>query len=367
MNKFLLIFILIFNYSAYANKPKIAVIFNPEGKYHHLRSAILRGVKLFFKNRKDISVEYLEYGDTLSQQSKAAQYVVKNKIRFIIGHNFSSMSLAFLKSLPANYNMTYITPLATSTKLLSVNKGVFILWPENKNQILAIQRFILSKSGAPKKVGIIINQSETYSHEMSSLFKKYSENLGYPKISEFSFIKNKFDVKKVVEFIQKGHFDLIFAPLYSYDLMKIYKEVLEEIPSKQRPLFISGDTVGRAEIIYSKFGPLAASLGSKFYFTNGWDKKITTSENKLFLDKFKRFYRELPTAGAAGGYDAAKMLYEGLDQSINKNPEEVNKYLEKYSGKISVGEVLMDKNRILSRKVGLFSLSPKGFIFDGLY
>ncbi|MBI3534381.1 MAG: ABC transporter substrate-binding protein, partial [Deltaproteobacteria bacterium] len=339
-------------------KVQIGVILDPNGRFFNIQKPIYNGIKLYFtdkqdkKDKKDFEIKLIEAPDTLEGQKQASENVIKNDIRFILGHNFSSSSKMFLESLPKNYEMTYVTPSATSLELLGLNNGVFIIWPNNESQVKALIAFLTAKNLLHGKIVFLTNQSETFATEMAKYFKDFVKNNKAISIEEVSFIKDTPDLEKAVKAALSKNPDIILATSYSYELITIYQMALKLLKDQQqKPVFLAGDNVGRESIFFSKLGTEKPLMYGNFFFTEGWSASIQTKDNLKFISDFKQAYKEDPSAKAAAGYDAAKLLASAIRKSKTKSPQEVNRILGKISENLTTGRAKMSKNRTLSRPV----------------
>jgi len=352
--------------AAQAEPIKVGVVLDPNGKFVNIQKPIYQGIQMFMADKKDIKIELIQAEDSLSGQMKAAKEIVKKGIRLVIGHNFSSSAQMFLKSLPKKYNLAYVSPMATSLDLVKIRPGVFLCWPNNDLQVSAMAKFVSVERPKAKKIAVLINQSETYSTNMAMVFR---EKLGPNKeFKEISYIKGDDNLSDEVDKILAAKPDVIFLPVYSYDLYKVYESLVPKLAAMENPpIVISGDTVGKESVMSEKIGTLKAKMPSTFYFTNGWHHNISTSFNKKFVASYEKKYGASASNGAASGYEAARVMYAAIKNSLSPNPTAVNKALQTTKLNLTVGESGMQTNHTLYRPVVLMKITKSGYKYHGVY
>lgn len=346
---------------------KVGVVLDPNGKFTHIQRPIHQGIQLYFDGRRDVEIVLIDASDDVEGQVAAAKRLVKEDIQFVIGHNFSSSAMAFLKALPNDYPISYVSPLATSIALTELRPGVHLNWPDNDLQVEAIARFLAKKGLSKARVAMLVNLSEPYATEMASKLKKKLRRAGTNSITQLTYLKGDEGLAEKAKSLLKSEPAVIFVPSYSYDLYAVYAALVPEIAKLSRPpIIIAGDTVGKESNLFEKLGNLRELVRGNFYFTNGWHPEIDTRDNTKFVKAYTAKFKEAPTAGAAGGYEAAKLLHSALVKAKEKTPSAVNETLKNMSTRLTVGKAKINKRRTTTRAVVLMQVTKDGFKYHGI-
>ena len=216
---------------------------------------------------------------------------------------------------------------------------------------------------------MIVNESETYSTEMAKFFEeKIKKELGTENVHRVSYVKNKFIPDEIVDKAMSYSPDVVFAPIYSYELVVMYNYYLEKYSSsKHRPHFLSGDTMGRKNVVYGKLGNNKNKLTGNMSFTANWVPEMKNQESLQFTKRYQKAYGDFPPSAAAAGFDAAKILHLALKTSKKKTAKEVNQAIQNIELKGTIGNISFAPARTSKRVVPLLSLTKDGYKYYGQF
>lgn len=348
--------LLVFSSLAYANNAhtpiRIGVILNPYDRFFLIQRPIYNGIRLFFESKTDYAIDLISTSDDLEGQIKAAKETTNRSLHFVIGHNFSGLAEAYLRALPKDAAITYVTPYATSTGLAAIRKNIYLIWPDNERQIHALVAFALKNKIRTKKVVAVVNESETYSTDMGNLF---TELLAKNRIAvdKISYIRNSFNAKALAEWVKHLNPTLLFLPIYNRELVELYQALWETTSNKEDlPIVICGDTVGTESDFYKLLGGKVKIPNNRFFFTNGFAKELLKNSLDHFAAMYRNRFGEAPDAGAVAGYHAAEILY-----ALIQNGNDISRPLN-----IAGWRAKFDSSNRLIRPLVLNEISSSGFI-----
>jgi ABC-type branched-subunit amino acid transport system substrate-binding protein len=307
-----------------AKPTHVGIALNPDDRFFLIQKPIYNGIRLFFDGKSDYAIDLISTADDLDGQRKAAQETVKRSLRFVIGHNFSGLSEAYLRALPKDYPVTYVTPFATSTGLTSVRDNVYLVWPDNERQIRALVAFTAKNKISTKNIVTVVNESETYSVDMANLFADMLVKKGSTP-TKVSYIRDSFNAKAMAEKIKKLEPTLLFLPIYNRELIELYQALWEASADRSKmPVVICGDTVGTEEDFFKMLGNKVRIPSDRFFFTNGFAKELLAGNLAKFAAMYRKKFGEDPNAGAVAGYQAAQVMHALIQKKGNKHPRSID-------------------------------------------
>jgi len=311
-------------------------------------------------NGRNITLDiYNDKGDRRTSVKVAMEIAKKNKALLVLGHYFSSTSLAagkvYLKErIPA------ITGSATSENVTNQNEWYFSVLPNNKFQGEFIASYIYSSLN--HKSCSVIYDTDEYGQSLFNSFESKANILGM-------------DIKNVWHFDSK-------SSRFNYQLTKIINE-LRAIPDSGIIFLATHSREGAKIVSLLKFpGSKYQIMGADAFSTNSFINEVlnfpqektrtgyyseniysvspfladfTNEHNSHFVSDFLQKYRSPPTWVSACYYDATLMALKSMQnldgsEKINNARMIIQKNLKgHYNLESSIkgvcGSLFFDKNR----------------------
>ena len=187
----------------------------------------------------------------------------------------------------------------------------------------------LSAQMSIKKV-IILNSTNSYSRQLSQIYKKEMINLGSKVVYTAEFKDEQHDFKKILTDISPKinmniDYDAIFIAGYEDNLLDLIRGIREYGISSP---ILTGDTLDGMAVLTGEEamdGVIVASI---------YNSKLLNEKEQDFIDRFQAKYNILPDTWAGQGYDALYLLAEAIENTKELNSLKIAhyiKYLKDYS------------------------------------
>lgn len=281
--------------------------------------------------------------DNKSEAAESTNSITKlltqDKVVAVLGPISSSNALAAAPVAQAK-KIPMITPTATNPKVTveednKVKEFVFRTCFIDPFQGKVAAEFA-AKSLKAKTAAIYIDSSSDYSKGLAEVFKKTFEAAGGKIVSEEAFLAKDTDFKATLTKIKNANPEVIYVPGYYEEVGKIIRQG-RELGIKQA--FLGGDGFDSPKLaeIAGK-----ANLNNAF-FTNHYTPKDSAPVVQNFVTQYKTKYGSEPDALAALGYDAAKMLVDGIKRAGSTDAAAITKALaETKNLELVTGNISLD-------------------------
>ncbi|KPA11416.1 membrane protein containing Extracellular ligand-binding receptor domain protein [Candidatus Magnetomorum sp. HK-1] len=338
------------------------------GKYKVIGQDMLSGINLYLDqlnanggiNGKRVKLDvYDDKGDRHTAIKVAMEIAKSNRALVVLGHYFSSTSLAaskvYLKSgIPA------ITGSATTENITKNSEWYFSISPNNHFQGRYIASYIKSSLG--HKYCSVIYDSNQYGRSLFKNFKEKAHILGLEIKNTWTFDKNDpkyFNQMNKITTQLRAASDpgIIFLATHALEGAKIVSSL--KYPGSNYEIFGPDSFSTNAFIQHlskrpqEKHAPGYYSNG--IYTTTPFLSDFVNDQNKKFIYDYMKKYKEKPTWVSACYYDAVHMAIKAMkfvegDGRINQDRRIVkNTLAAKYnidtSEKGVCGPLFFDKDR----------------------
>jgi ABC-type branched-subunit amino acid transport system substrate-binding protein len=288
----------------------VGVVLDPDGETFLTQRNVVRGIEMYFKETPNIQMHLIRVPETLEGQKLAAEVTIKNGFHYVIGHNKSTLSEAYLRALPADSEVTYVTPLATSSILCAIRKDVYLVWPDNERQIRGLVNFVFQKKVSFERVITVVDESATFSTNMSEVLSKELANRNIKSDEHISFISGGFNARGLAEKIAAQAPTLLFLPVTNRELVALYHAIWEAYEDKSLlPVVIAPDTPGPDANFYKMLGTKVTIPPGTFFFSHGFAREMLTTSLKDFAARYEKIYGGEADASVVAGYEAAELLH----------------------------------------------------------
>ncbi|MBV9298874.1 MAG: ABC transporter substrate-binding protein [Verrucomicrobia bacterium] len=301
---------------------------------------------------------------TEDDQSKPGQsatavrkLITQDKVVAILGDATSS---ATLESAPIAQSdkIPMITPTATNPRITDVGDFIFRVCFLDEFQGRVLARFAREKLKA-QKIFTLTDVKQDYSVDLLKFFKDEFTSLGGSIIGEQSYSTGDTDFRAQLTPIRVARPDAVYVPGYYQEVALIIKQGRQ---IGLRMPFIGCDGWANQALI---------AIGGKAidgcFFTNHFSPDDQTPVVKSFVTNYQQKYGAMPDTFSALGYDAARVLAEGIRRAGSSNSQAVRDAVSQTAGFQGVtGQISFDAKRnaskpglIVTVKDGRFEVAEK--------
>ncbi len=244
-----------------------------------------------------------------------AQSFVENKtIQAVIGHRNSYISIP-ASTTYNNAGLVMFSPTSTAPDLTN-NSYIFRNIPSD-DEIARQLAIYLAEQGYQRMV--IYYSDDSYGTGLANSFEDHANSQGITIVDRFSYYTSPEDLKHLHSRWQAFGFDGIFLAkgvaggaqfIFDADRADI------EVP------FIAGDALDSPLLL-----EIAGTSAEGTIVASVFNPHLERPETKRFVKDFQEAYNKIPSANAALGYDAVKMLAAAIENSDLDNPSTVGKEL----------------------------------------
>ncbi len=267
--------------------------------------------------------------------SAANKVIDQDGVKFIIGEVCSSASIPVSEIATAK-KVFQISPTSTNPAVTVGESGtkptIFRACFIDPFQGKVGAKFALEKLGA-KTAAVFLDQGNDYVRGLAEVFIQEFEAGGGKVVVKETYTGDDSDFSAILTKVKDANPDVLYLPDYYSTVNLIAAQAKEK---------------GITAVMLGGDGWDSADLDRKAvdggYFTNHFSDQDSRQIVQDFVSKYKAKYGSAPDALAALAYDAANILFQGIDKTGKADPVAVAKTLE--TGKFDVvsGSVSYDAN-----------------------
>lgn len=311
----------------------------------------LKGAKLAVKEINDAGgvlgkqIELIEADNASKSEeaTRAAQKLITtNKVVAIIGSTTSTNTLGIVP-VAQEKEIPLVSSSATNPKVtVDERTGKLNEWVFRASFIDPFQGQVMANYATDtlkaKTAVIYTDTSSDYSKGLQTFFKETFLKNGGTILSEESYQQKDSDFKAVLTRIKESNPDVIYLPGYYEEVGKILKQAREmgiTVP------FMGGDGWDSPQLAEIA----GADALNNTFMSNHYSPEDSAPEVKSFVDAFKAANSDLvPDGMAALGYDAVKLVVDGITRADSTDPTKLRdalaatKDLQLATGKITMNE-----------------------------
>lgn len=264
------------------------------------------------------TVVYDDKADPVKAVNAFEKLANKDEVDAVIGGILTSTAMA-VAPLSQKYNLPTITPTATNKDITKGYKTLFRAGYTNDFQGRGLAQFAYDQLNA-RRAAVIYNIEKDYSIELANTFKAAFEKKGASVVNYEGYTADTKDFSSIITNIKDADADVLFIPEYYSTAAQIIKQV------KQAGLHIEllgtngwegWERVENGEEIFE---------GG--YFSNQYAVDEPRPQNRYFLQRYRKKYKETPNASAALGSDAAVILLEAMKKAGTTESNKIIEWLE---------------------------------------
>lgn len=327
---------------------KIGGNFEMTGNIANFGNQTVNGIKLAFKEANasgGVLGKQINFiiADNKSEPSEATNAITKlitqDKVVAVLGPVSSSNVLATLQVAEDN-KVPVLTATGTNPKITVDDNGKKRSYAFRSCFIDPFQGTVMAnfaaKSLKAKTAAIYIDNSSDYSKGLSQFFEQSFIQNGGTIVAKEAFLQKDQDFKSTLTKLKALNPDVIFIPAYYEEVGKIVKQA--------RELGITAPLIGTDGWDDPKLveiaGPAALNNG---YFSNHYSPQDTDPNVQKFVEAYKKEYGQEPSALAALGYDAGKMIIDAITRAGSADPAKIREALEQTKNlQVSTGIISLD-------------------------
>ncbi len=290
----------------FAREIKVGVLLPFSGVFSDFGNQIKRGLNViyihhqFLPNGDRVKIIFMDNSSDKTQTILGYKRLVNEGVVAVVGPFSSSNSISVKREVNKD-RVAIVLPVATSPKVTKGSDYVTRVCYTDLAQGKVLAKYALNHNW--KKVFMVVDIKQQYSVGLSQAFNKYYHKKGlYPKSG--TIYTNMKNFNPLISRIPKD-VDVVFLPLYANEIGLFLKEFRSQ---GFKSNVLAGDGV-----IVKVVKNLAKEKANGLTFTTHFDvRKPLTNKAKIFIEKYKERYNEMPSAFSALGVDAYLIIYEAL-------------------------------------------------------
>jgi branched-chain amino acid transport system substrate-binding protein len=266
--------------------------------------------------------------------SAANKVIDQDGVKFIIGEVCSSASIP-MSEITAAKSIFQISPTSTNTAVTIMEDGsakptVFRACFIDPFQGAVGAKFAVENLGA-KTAAVFLDQGNDYVKGLAEVFIAEFTAAGGEVVVTETYTGEDSDFSAILTKVKDANPDVLYLPDYYSTVNLIAAQAKEKGITA---VMLGGDGWDSADL------DLTVTEGG--YYTNHFSPDDTRSIVQDFVTKYQAKYGARPDALAALAYDAAYIMFQGMEDANSEDPVKVAQAVEK--GKFSVvsGEISYD-------------------------
>ncbi|MEJ5308773.1 MAG: ABC transporter substrate-binding protein [Anaerolineae bacterium] len=267
--------------------------------------------------------------------SAANKVIDQDGVKFIIGEVCSSASIPVSEIATAK-QVFQISPTSTNPAVTVGESGtkptIFRACFIDPFQGKVGAKFALEKLGA-KTAAVFLDQGNDYVRGLAEVFISEFEAGGGKVVVKETYTGDDSDFSAILTKVKDANPDVLYLPDYYSTVNLIAAQAKEKGITA---VMLGGDGWDSADLDRT-----AVDGG---YFTNHFSDQDTRPIVQDFVKKYSAKYGAAPDALAALAYDAANILFQGIDKAGKADPVAVAKTLETGTFEVVSGNVSYDAN-----------------------
>ncbi|MBN2005438.1 MAG: ABC transporter substrate-binding protein [Anaerolineae bacterium] len=266
--------------------------------------------------------------------SAANKVIDQDGVKFIIGEVCSSASIP-VSEIATTKTVFQISPTSTNPSVTVSEDGttkptIFRACFIDPFQGKVAAKFALSNLGA-KTAAVFLDQGNDYVRGLAEVFIAEFEAGGGKVLVKETYTGDDSDFSAILTKVKDENPDILYLPDYYSTVNLIGAQAKEKGITA---VLLGGDGWDSSDL------DRAAVDGG--YFTNHFSDQDTRAIVQDFVKKYTDKYGAAPDALAALAYDAANILFKGMDAAGKADPVAVAQELEKGTFDVVSGSVSYD-------------------------
>lgn len=309
---------------------------------------------------KKVRVLYEDDKSTVQEASnKVLQLIDRDKVVAVLGEVASSRSKA--GGLVANNKrVPMITPSSTNVDVTQGREYVFRACFTDELQGRSAAGFAVEKLGK-KRLGILYVAQDSYSSGLAASFRDAAQKLGGQIVADKGYQKGETNFTTYLNEIKAANPELIFVPNYYSDMVPIARQAKQV--GLAGPMFLGGDGWDSEDLLKGAAAELEGA-----YLTNHYAPDVPWPNSQKFVASYRDKYHREPSSLSAQGYDAARLLYDGMSRATAITPDAIKDALAVTKGfQGATGTITIDANRNAQKPVVVVQIKGGKFTYHSTF
>jgi len=351
---------------AEAKTVEVGYVFRIHDKYDsNAISSMVNGIKaarIAFEKKMNVKINLKEYAydNNLSSLTKAADQIIKDKVKIVIGPEMSDEAIVMGDLLSSNKTVL-ISPTASNPKISKGRPYVFSTCFSDKfvSKKLAV---FTAKRLKTKSIGVLRQVDSTYSDFLATSFKKYINDLKPEvKIIEKAYLGNSMSFENAINEFKSNSVGVVAVLAYEGSLLEFVNQAnLKDY----HPILIGSDGWGTNSKIHDTF-VLKSSSGQSFhaYRATYW-KREGKSRAANDLKKYLNIVtKKNPNEWNAMAYDTALIAFRAAYYNAGSGAgDKIRKYLLKttFSNLVTTKKLKINSDGTSEKDIHLYRIDKSG-------
>jgi branched-chain amino acid transport system substrate-binding protein len=287
--------------------------------------------------------------------NKVLQLIDRDKVVALLGEVASARSRA--GGIVANKKkVPMITPSSTNPDVTKVGPYVFRVCFTDDVQGQMGAQFIVKTLGK-KKVALLFASDDLYSSGLADQFREEAKRLGAEIAIEKKFLKSETNFTTYLNEIRDAQPEIIYAPVYYTAMVPIARQA--KAAGMKGDMFVGGDGWHSDSLV--------ADAGEEMegaYFTNHFSPDVPWPNSKAFVSAYTSRFKREPSALAAQGYDAARLLADAMGRAKAENSDAIRDAIQETKGfQGATGTITINAERNADKPVVIVQIKNKKFTY----
>jgi branched-chain amino acid transport system substrate-binding protein len=253
-----------------------------------------------------------------------------------------------------------ITPSSTNVDVTMGREYVFRACFTDELQGKSAAGFAVEKLGK-KKLAILYVAQDSYSSGLAASFRDAAQKMGAQIVADKGYQKGETNFTTYLREIKSAGPELVFVPNYYSDMVPIARQAKQvDLPGS---IFLGGDGWDSEDLLKG-----AASELEGAYLTNHYAPDVPWPNSQKFVASYRARYHREPSSLAAQGYDAARLLYDGIARASALTPDAIKDALAATKGfQGATGTISIDENRNAQKPVVVVQIKGGKFTYHSTF
>jgi branched-chain amino acid transport system substrate-binding protein len=268
-------------------------------------------------------------------RSAATKVIDQDGVKFIVGEVCSKASIP-ISEVAVQKGVLQISPTSTNPQVTVDNNGntkatIFRACFIDPFQGTVGATFALKNLNA-KTAAVLLDQGNDYVRGLAEFFRDAFEKGGGKVVVWETYTGEDQDFSAILTKVKDANPDVLYLPDY-------YSKV-NLIAAQAREKGITAPMMGGDGWDSSQLDRKAVDGG---YYTNHYSPEDPRPEVQDWVAKYKAKYNSVPDALATLAYDAANVLFQGIEQAKSTDPTKVAQTMASGSFKAVSGDIKFDQ------------------------
>lgn len=299
---------------------KIGLIVPLSGEYANFGMAVRQGVELAMESGRAELLVVNSKGDPIEALKEARELIQQRKVIVILGPVVSMPTIA-AAAIANSFGVPLISPTATEERIATIGPYIFQLNPSLDVQGRTLAYYAVRKMGLTRLA--VLHPNDSYGWDLTKAFSQEVTKLGGSVVAAERYDEGTTDFKEQILRIKPHEADGVFIPAYPDEIVLIAPQLRYYEAEAQ----ILGSDGWKSE----KVTTLGEDYVEGVVFTSPSLEKEESLAAREFSGQFETKYGFRPTRASALGYDAARVVMEGIRGGAT-TPVTLREYLASVAG-----------------------------------